>query len=704
MDAATTEINASASACETTVLQSANTSSSSSPPSSISPAADDSFPTSDDQSPPTVAEDVSDHASELLNRWSWVRPEFKEQRAVINGYVRLNHLAEIRSQLKKNHEAYTKFQGGCFGRYLEYCTNKNAQCPNTAMHAMLGQQVNRQGAGVDELWFRVGDQFLRFSKYEYALVTGLKFGHTDFDPNEDYSYPSDGVYKRKICRGGRGGIKLNDLVERFAEGEFAVSTDDQLKISKVIFVCSVLFGEDNLKKLIPEWLWVLVEDEDKWENFPWGSYTFQILYSKIQQVPLTRSPEAKKFAYHFYGFCHAFAHWIFEAVPPLASLLMSKNRRPDPQRPRLLKWPLPAEKKSLDNFFKDEVHKECLETLEPTVEELIDYPWWSHVADDVRSHVQYVQRESPFTDSNVGAPAASNAIVPADVPGEIPPNHSGRSDHTFHLEGESSGKKKSAGAPQHSLRERKRARSDSEKVTQLVKEFMLRMRRDIITAVEEMRQESANNLEKAKQDIADTVKDVRQGNANYIQEWKQETAEIKDGFKQELTVIADNIVERITQNNAVSIEQANSEIKACMEQLRHNVMVRFQQMVPEPSNCNPTFDSAPDLPFVPFEDSFDEQLDAYTDPCDTKEAYVLSRGGNEALMTPIKIPLPATKELTPIRVDSDQLNSLLDPVVRFARPLRPTVAFKGSTFWMNKKQSKEMDAYRNFMASDSDEL
>ncbi|KAL3617209.1 hypothetical protein CASFOL_038956 [Castilleja foliolosa] len=572
MDAATTEINASASACKTTVLQSANTSSSSSPPSSIAPVAADSFPTSVDQSPPTVAEDVSDHASELLNRWSRVRPEFKEQRAVINGYVRLIHLAEIRSQLKNNHAAYTKFQGGCFGRYLEYCTNKNAQCPNTAMHAMLGQQVNRQGAGVDELWFRVGDQFLHFSKYEYALVTGQKFG-----------------------------------------GEFAVSTDDQLKISKVIFVCSVLFGEDNLKKPIPEWLWVLVEDEDKWENFPWGSYTFQILYSKIQQVPLTRSPEARN-SHTISTDSVMPSHWVFEAVPPLASLLMSKNRRPDPQRPRLLKWPLPAEKKSLDNFFKDEVHKECLETLEPTIEELIYYPWWSHVADEVRSHVQYVQRESPFTDSNAGAPAASNAIVPAD------------------------------------------------KVTQFVKEFMLRMKRDLITAVEKMRQESANNREKAKQDIVDTVKDVRQANACYIQEWKQETAEIKDGFKQELTVIADNIVERITQNNSVSIEQANIEIKACTEQLRHNVIVRFQQMVPEPSNCNSTFDSAPDLPFVPFEDSFDEQLDAYTDPCDNKEAYVLSRGGNEALMTSIKIPLPATKELTAIRVDSDQLNSLLDPV------------------------------------------
>ncbi|KAL3652151.1 hypothetical protein CASFOL_001832 [Castilleja foliolosa] len=106
-----------------------------------------------------------------------------------------------------------------------------------------------QGAGVDELWFRVGDQFLRFFQVRVRPAHWTKVRHTDFDPNKDYSYPSDGVYKRKICR-GRGGIKLNDMVERFAEGEFAVSTDDQLKISKVIFVCSVLFGEDNLKKLI----------------------------------------------------------------------------------------------------------------------------------------------------------------------------------------------------------------------------------------------------------------------------------------------------------------------------------------------------------------------------------------------------------------------------------------------------------------------
>ncbi|KAL3643730.1 hypothetical protein CASFOL_014545 [Castilleja foliolosa] len=338
MDAATTEINASASACETTVLQSANTSSSSSPPHllSLMPPPTYFLPPFD-QSPPTVAEDVSDHASELLG--------------------------------------------------------------------LTGREPGLKSSG--SVWV-----FLRFSKYEYALVTGLKFRHTDFDPNEDYSYPSEGVYKRKICR-GRGGIKLNDLDERSAEGEFAVSTDDQLKISKIN-------GRISHGARIP----------------------------------------SKSFTRRF-----------------------SKSLIPGPQKLRN------SHTISTDSAMPSLVHKECLETLEPTIEELIDYSSWSHVADDVRSHVQYVQRESPFTDYNAGAPAASNVIVPAD-----------------------------------------------------------------------------------------------------------------------------------------------------------------------------------------------------------------------ALMTPIKIPLPATKELTPIRVDSDQLNSLLDPVVRFELPLRPTVAFKGSTFWMNKKQSKEMDTYRCFMASDSDEL
>ncbi|KAL3646411.1 hypothetical protein CASFOL_011591 [Castilleja foliolosa] len=89
-----------------------------------------------------------------------------------------------------------RFRESCFGAYLNYPTKK--QIRGTAMHLMLSQQVIREGAHEDQLWFLVGDKFVRFSKYEYALVTGLRFGPTNFDPSEDCDLPIDGVYMEFI--------------------------------------------------------------------------------------------------------------------------------------------------------------------------------------------------------------------------------------------------------------------------------------------------------------------------------------------------------------------------------------------------------------------------------------------------------------------------------------------------------------------------
>ncbi|KAL3615855.1 hypothetical protein CASFOL_040149 [Castilleja foliolosa] len=57
--------------------------------------------------------------------WSWKRPSFQRKTAAITRYVRMKDFADVRSQLKKNPEAYQKFKDSCFGRYLEYCKDKN---------------------------------------------------------------------------------------------------------------------------------------------------------------------------------------------------------------------------------------------------------------------------------------------------------------------------------------------------------------------------------------------------------------------------------------------------------------------------------------------------------------------------------------------------------------------------------------------------
>ncbi|GFP92974.1 hypothetical protein PHJA_001441700 [Phtheirospermum japonicum] len=70
--------------------------------------------------------------------------------------------------------------------------------------------------------------------------------------------------------GFRSVSMLGDWSECFF---FADSLDDQVKIAKILFVYAILFGIDGRTKSIEKWLWVLIEDENRWTNFPWGAYS-----------------------------------------------------------------------------------------------------------------------------------------------------------------------------------------------------------------------------------------------------------------------------------------------------------------------------------------------------------------------------------------------------------------------------------------------
>ncbi|KAL6529926.1 hypothetical protein OROMI_028571 [Orobanche minor] len=43
-------------------------------------------------------------------------------------------------------------------------------------------------------------------------------------------------------------------------------------------------GLDTNKTKIPTWMWVLVEDDEAWEQFLWGSMAYQFLIGQINAV------------------------------------------------------------------------------------------------------------------------------------------------------------------------------------------------------------------------------------------------------------------------------------------------------------------------------------------------------------------------------------------------------------------------------------
>ncbi|KAL3618879.1 hypothetical protein CASFOL_037107 [Castilleja foliolosa] len=265
--------------------------------------------------------------------WEWRWPEikilkFKKTSILLD--VRTELIKEIQNRLgDRNIEL---FRESCFGAYLNYPKN---QVPGTVMHLMISQQVIKEGADEDELWFLVGDKFVRFSKYEYALVTGLRFGPTSFDPNEDCDIPTEGVYRKfidpenKFSKKGNEYVFVLDLFKN-PPRHLKKSRESLLKIAKVLFGHDLFYAIDK-RHMIANWLWVLVEQGDKWETFPWSAYTFQILMMRMKNAKV--KPQDN---YHIYGFSHAFMHFIVEDVPGLADIITPKPKHKC-VHPRLLK-------------------------------------------------------------------------------------------------------------------------------------------------------------------------------------------------------------------------------------------------------------------------------------------------------------------------------------------------------------------------------
>ena len=53
-----------------------------------------------------------------------------------------------------------------------------------------------EGAGEYELWFGIRRSKIRFSKREFCLVTGLKFGYLSNIINEEYESVDGGIHER----------------------------------------------------------------------------------------------------------------------------------------------------------------------------------------------------------------------------------------------------------------------------------------------------------------------------------------------------------------------------------------------------------------------------------------------------------------------------------------------------------------------------
>ncbi|KAK3225643.1 hypothetical protein Dsin_005505 [Dipteronia sinensis] len=162
-----------------------------------------------------------------------------------------------------------RFREGPFGQYLDL--PQPLKIHGKLIHNLLKREIIIPGQRDDEIWLGLGRSKVRFGKEEFCICSGLKMGMLPQGFNEKKDVEKGSLLKRYFKEKRPNA----ELVYATMKNLTSEEGEDILKMS-YIFMVSQFFGTDDGRKAIPGWMFALVEDEEAFKKFPWGSYIYSI--------------------------------------------------------------------------------------------------------------------------------------------------------------------------------------------------------------------------------------------------------------------------------------------------------------------------------------------------------------------------------------------------------------------------------------------
>lgn len=209
-----------------------------------------------------------------------------------------------------------RFTESCFGHLLDMHQEMNFSAG--IVHRMLLRELNHDGPE-DEMRFLLGKHTVRFSKVEFCVITGLKFGIIP-DP-ASYEMVQNGIHDRYF----QGRVVENEDLKAVLRSGVFEQQYDAVKLSLLFLLNWILMGVDERHK-IPLWQFQLVEDLDAFDAFPWGAYVYRRTISGLKHAldgPRQRSEQRQQEqatdntteTYNIYGLVHALLVRIYNLQP-----------------------------------------------------------------------------------------------------------------------------------------------------------------------------------------------------------------------------------------------------------------------------------------------------------------------------------------------------------------------------------------------------
>ncbi|KAL3633278.1 hypothetical protein CASFOL_022805 [Castilleja foliolosa] len=391
--------------------------------------------------------------------------------------------------------------------------------------------------------------------------------------------------------------------------------------------------------------------EDEWETFPWGVYSFQILMFRMKNAVV--KPEDN---YHIYGFSHAFMAFYCRGCTWFGGY--NRFEAKTQVRPATaFKAAISEEVIIIILGFFDKQDIQCHEKLEPTAQELIDYTWWPHVDDDVRSSVNYIHKESnakkttlrrTLEQSSVPAPGQGDGSITAE---EVRPQKRARTTERPNVD-----------SGELLTRILEGVRQENE----LLEQRLMREMHEIEERAARMSDDLRSEIEKLKK----TVDELQRPN-NYDEETAQTTHTTTQITTQKTEQTKTG---KIAQSTGLKRQKAQGQTT--------------ERKSPPPP---PPPSAVQDDLYVPFDGNFIDEIEVFADKID----YVRRRGDGEPELTPIEsLTIKPDKDLTPIKVQRGLVKKAkANPkFLTIRRAVRPPKDSEPHTYIIDKN-NKHMKAY-----------
>ncbi|XP_060669821.1 uncharacterized protein LOC107434762 isoform X2 [Ziziphus jujuba] len=295
-------------------------------------------------------------------------------------------------------EQLEKYRQTCFGHLLDM---KNLRFSGQLVHHLLCRRVVSNNPEVLE--FNFGGSGVRFTKWEFALISGLKFCR----------YPS--MYDMQISKGkelltrlldDRTDLKLPEL-EQIFKGTHFVDDWDAVRIALLYFLVHGVLGMDPRVQINRKFI-DLVADIEVFNSYPWGILSYNETINSFHNAfqHRGRAVKNKSQSYDLKGFPLAFQLWGFEAIPDFGNQF---GERQETRCPRILRWHATSQPNhfAVHNWFTSNSNYVVHWRLDATDEEkTMDY--WRTIAVNIHE-VRYTAPPLVAPIATVGAKDASKA-------------------------------------------------------------------------------------------------------------------------------------------------------------------------------------------------------------------------------------------------------------------------------------------------------